>query len=154
MKARTHHDMTVETLLTNSYDNVLAITFKDLGARNHETIRVRVGGIESMTVDTLAFGLLPEGNALVVGNLFDSIGLSSCAGFVTLDVVTRNEDAVAGDDLTGLKEGDVTDKQFLDVDDAFDTEANNLDTPLLLLVIENAELSLLLPIIEGTNHDL
>ena len=154
VKVCAHHDTTVETLLTDSYDNILAITFEDLGARNHETIRVCVGGIKSMTIDTLTFGLLPEGNALVVGNLFDGIRLSSCARSIALDVVTGNEDTIAGDDLTGLEEGNVTNKQFLDVVDAFNTKANNIDTPLLPLVVENVELLLLLPIIEGTDHDL
>ena len=152
MKECTHHDITVKILLTNNCDNALAITSKNLGARNHETICVCIGGIESMTINTLAFGMLPEGNTLIVGNLLDGIRLSSCTGFITLDIVTRDEDAVAGNDLTRLKEGNVTDKQFLDSDDTFNTEANNLDTPLL--VIENLELSLLLPIIEGTDHDL
>ena len=57
VKVRTRHNTTVETLLTDSHGNVLAITFEDLGARHHETVRVRVGGTESMTVDTLAFGI-------------------------------------------------------------------------------------------------
>jgi len=45
-KERTHHDVAIETLLTNGDSHILAIIFKDLGARDHETIGVRIGGIE------------------------------------------------------------------------------------------------------------
>ena len=39
------------------------------------------------------------------------------------------------------------------INDAFDTAADNLDASFLL-VVENVELSLLLSIVEGTNHHL
>ena len=77
---------TVETLLTYN-DSVISITFEDLGARNQEAICMGVGGIESMSVDTLAPCLLPEGNALVVVNLLDGVRLSCCVGPVALDIV-------------------------------------------------------------------
>ena len=38
----THHDATVETLLTNGDDDVLATTFKNLGTRDHEVAGVNV----------------------------------------------------------------------------------------------------------------
>lgn len=99
-----------------------------------------------MNVDTLALGVFSEGNALVVADLFYSVGVSGCTGFVAPDIVAGNEDAVTGHNLTG--------KQVLDVDDMFVTAADNLDASLLLLVAENTELPLLLPIVEGANHDL
>ena len=103
----THHDTTVETLLTDSDNDVLSITFEDLGARNQEAIRMGIRGVESMRIDTLAPCLVPEGNALVVVDLFDGFGLSCCTGLVAPDVVAGDEDAVAGDDLTGLEEGNI-----------------------------------------------
>jgi len=153
-KEHTHHDAAVETLLTDGDNHVLAITFENLGTRNHKTIGVRIGGVECMNVDTLALGLFSEGDALAVADLFDSVGLPGRAGLVALDIVAGDEDTVTRDNLTGLEEGNVTDEKILDVDYAFDTAADNLDTSLLLLVVENAELFLLLPIVEGTNHHL
>ena len=67
-----------------------------------------IRGVESMRIDTLAPCLLPEVNALVVADLLDGIGLSCCAGLVAPDIVARDEDTVAGDDLTGLEEGNIT----------------------------------------------
>ena len=113
-----------------------------------------MGGIESVRVGALVPGLFSKGNAIVVGNLLDGVGLSSRAGLVALDVVTGNKDTVAGDNLTGLKESNVANEQVLDVDDALDSGANNLDAAFFLLVVENAELSFLLPIIEGADHYL
>ena len=101
-----------------------------------------------MCVDTHALGLLPEGDAIVIGDLFYGVGLSGCARLVAFDVVTGDEDTVAGEDLTGLEEGDIADEQFLDVDNAFNAVTDDLDTSFFLLVVEDAELSLLLPIIE------
>ena len=46
------------------------------------------------------------GNALVIADLFDGIGLSCCAGLIAPDVVARDGDTIAGDDLTGLKDDD------------------------------------------------
>ena len=42
--------------------------------------------------------------------------------------ISENKDTIAGNDLTGLKESDVANGQVLDVDDALDSGANNLDT--------------------------
>jgi len=46
------------------------------------------------------------GNALVIVDLFDSIGLSCCAGLIAPDVVARDGDTIAGGDLTGLEDDD------------------------------------------------
>ena len=146
----THHDATVETPLINSGDDVLAVTVKNLGARNHETIGVNV---ESVSVGTLALGPFPELEAFVIADLPNGIGLSSGARFVTLDVVAGNEDTVAGDDLARLEEGDIADEQLIDVDGVLDTRADDFDTTLLL-VIEDAGLPSLVPIIEGANRHL
>jgi len=150
----THHDTTVETLLTDGNDDVLAITFEDLGTRNHKAVGVGVGGVECMDVGTLALGLFPEHDAVVVADLLDGVRLSGRPGFVALDVVAGNEDAVAQNDLARLEEGDITDEEFLYVDDALDTGPDDLDATLLLLVVEDTDLPLLLPIIKRTNHDL
>jgi hypothetical protein len=42
---------------------------------------------------------LLERDALFVRELLDRVGLARCAGFVAFDVVTREEDAVAGDNV-------------------------------------------------------
>ena len=90
-------------------------------------MNVRVGGVESMSISALAFDLLPEENALIAGNLFGGVEFSGNARLVVIFVATRNEDTVAG-------------SPPLEVDDAFDTETNSFDTPLLSLVVEYAEL--------------
>ena len=150
----THHDTTVEALLTDGDDDVLAITFENLGTRDHETVGVSVGGVESMDVSTLALGLFPEHDTVIVADLLDGVGLSGRPGFVALDVVAGNEDAITRNDLTGFEEGDITDEEFLDVDNVLDARPDNLDATFLLLVVEDAELPLLLPIVERTNHHL
>jgi hypothetical protein len=99
-KVRTHHDATVETLLTYSNNDVLAITFEDLGARDHEAIGVGVGCV--VAFGTLALGLLPEGDAIVVADLFYGVRLSSYSRFVALHVVTSDEDAIARENFTRL----------------------------------------------------
>ena len=113
-----------------------------------------VGGIKAVRIGALVFGLFSKGNAIVEDNLLDGVGLSRRAGLVAPHVVTGNKDTIAGDDLTGLKEGNIANEQVLDVDDALDSGPNNFDTTFFLLIVKNAELSFLLPIIEGTDHYL
>jgi len=60
-KERIHHDTTVETLLTDSDNYVLAVIFEDLGTRGHETIGVHIWGVKCMNIDTPALDLFPEG---------------------------------------------------------------------------------------------
>ena len=54
--------------------------------------------------------------------------------------MTGDEDAVAGEGLTGLEEGDIADEQFLDVDNAFDPVTDDLDTSFFFLVVKDTEL--------------
>ena len=150
----THSDTVFETPPTDSNDDVLAMTVDNLGARNHETIGVNIGDVEPMSAGTLALGLFPKPKEFVVADLPNDTGLSGGSGFVTLDVVAGNEDTVTGDDLTRFEKDNITDEQLLDVDDALDTMADNLDTMFLLLVIGDAELPPLVPIAEGANHYL
>ena len=42
----------------------------------------------------------------------------------------------------------------LDVNDLLDAIANDLDTTLLLLLVQCLELPLLLPVVKGANHNL
>jgi len=153
-RERTHHGTTVETLLAHSDDDVLAITVEDLGAGNHEAVGVGVEGIGCMDIGTLGLGLFPRYDTVIIANLLDGVGLSGCPGFIALDIVAGNEDTVTGYDLTGFKEGDITDEQFLDVDDALDTGPDNLDATFLLLVVEDMELPSLLPVTKGVNRNL
>ena len=106
----------------------LSISFEDLGVRHQETVRVSMGGIKSIHVSALVPGLFSKGNAnAVVDDLLDGVGLSSCARLVALDVVTGNKDTIAGDNLAGFEESNIANEQVLDVDDALDSGANNLD---------------------------
>jgi len=147
--------MAVGTLLTDGDNDVLAVAFENLGTRNHKAVGVGVGGVECVNVGTLALGLFPEHDTIVIGDLLDRVRLSGRPRFVALDVVARNEYAVTQNDLTGFEKDDITNEEFLDVDDALDTEADDLDATLfLLLVVEDAELPLLLPIVEGANDHL
>ena len=68
--------------------------------------------------------------------------------------MTGDEDTVAGEDLTGLEEGNIADEQFLDVDNALDPVMDDLDASFFLLVVKDTELLLLLPIIKGASHKL
>ena len=151
---RTHHDTAVEAVRSDSDNDVFAVTIQDLGARNHETIGISISGVESVNVGTLASGPLTERDAIFVSGLFDGVRLSSCIGFIAFDIVAGNENTITGDNLTRLEEDDVTDKQFLDVDDALGTGADHLDATSLLLAFEDQELPFLLPIIDGTDRDL
>jgi len=50
-----------------------------------------------MNIGTLALGLFPEHDAFVVADIFGGVRLPSRPGFVALDLVTGNKDAVTGD---------------------------------------------------------
>ena len=78
----------------------------------------------------------------------------SCTRLVAFNVMTGDADTVAGEDLTRLEEGDITDEQFLDVDNALDPVMDDLETSFFLLVVKDTELSILLPITKGANHNL
>ena len=47
IKKHTCRDITVEILLTDSQNDILAITFKNLGTGNRDTIVRRTGGAEA-----------------------------------------------------------------------------------------------------------
>jgi len=79
-REHTHHDTTVETLLTGGNDNVHAITFENLGTGNHEVVGVGVRGVESMNVGTLMLELFPEHSAIIVADLLDGVGLPVAPG--------------------------------------------------------------------------
>ena len=113
-----------------------------------------VGSIEPVAVGNLVLGFLSESNTLIVVDLLYSVRFSSRTRLVASDVVTGDEDAVAWDNLARLEEGNITDEQFLDVNDMFDAATDDLDPSFLLLVVEDTKLSLLLPIVERTNHHL
>ena len=153
-KEHTLHATTIETVLTYSDDDVLAVPFKDFGAGNHETVGAGGGGIERISARVLASGPFPMSNAIFVADLLDSVELPSCVGLVGLDVVAGNEDAITRDDLARLEKGDITDKQFLNVNDAFDTRADHLDATFVLFIAEIPELPFLLPIVEGASYHL
>ena len=107
-----------------------------------------------MNVGTILLGPFPENNTIIIADLFDGVGLSSCPGFTTLDIVAGNEEAVTDDNLTGLEKGDITDKEILDVDDAFGAGPESLDATPHLILVEDVELPFTLPAVEGADNNL
>jgi len=61
----------------------------------------------------LTLRFLMELDDLVVGRLLDRVGLASGAGFVALDVVSRNKNTIDRDYFTGFQQGYVTNDNFL-----------------------------------------
>ena len=57
--------------------------------------------------------LIAQRDAVRVRKLADSVGLASGTGFVTLDVVAREEDTIALDDFTGFQKRDNADDDLL-----------------------------------------
>jgi len=47
------------------------------------------------------------------GSLFDGVRLAGSARLITLNIVTRDKDAVAGNNFTRFKESDVTNYYLL-----------------------------------------
>jgi len=150
----TRHDTAIETLLTDSDDDILAMTFQNLRTRNHKTIGTGVRVVEPVDAGVFALGLVPERDAFIIVDLLDGVGLSRSAGLVALDVAPGNEDTVTGDYLVGLEECDITDEQFFDTNDAPSARADNFDKSILLPFVEDTELSFHFPIFEGANHHL
>lgn len=102
MTTRTHHYTTIETPYTNCNDNIASDTFKDLATTNDEAVRVFVKF-------TIRFSL----HAFLVARLLDGITFASYTRFVTLNIVTRKKDTVTRNNFARLKQGDITDDQFL-----------------------------------------
>ena len=90
----------------------------------------------------------------LVRQLLDRVRLAGRARLVALDVVPREEDSVAGDNLAWLYECDVSDHDFLDVQNHLDAVPDHFDTALIFLLVEYLELTFLLPVVKGTDHDL
>ena len=68
----THHDATIETLGSNSHNDVFADTFQNLATRNHKAV-----GVKHVRILAFRFGFLEELDDFVVGNLLDGIGFTS-----------------------------------------------------------------------------
>jgi hypothetical protein len=72
---------------------------------------VGIGGIELLRVGTLALGLLHNGDAIVVADIFYDVRLACCARLVAHDIVARGKDAVARKNFARFEEGDITDER-------------------------------------------
>ena len=64
------------------------------------------------------------------------------------------EDAVARNDLTGLKECNIADDDLVNLDDLLDTATDDLDPSFLFLLVQHLELALLLPVVDGPDTNL
>ena len=100
----THHNTAVETLRPHRNNDITTHTFKYLTPAHNEAICMRA-----------QFARLLEAYAFFERKLLDSVRLACSARFVAFDVVTREEDAVAGNDFTWFEKCDVTDDDVLRV---------------------------------------
>jgi hypothetical protein len=107
-----------------------------------------------MRVLSFGSGLLEQCHDFVVRCLLDSVRFTGSTRLVALDVVARQEDAVAGEDFSRFNKSDVTNKDLFDVDNLLHTVTNNLDTSFVLALVENLELPLLLPVVQRPNDNL
>ena len=105
---RTHHDTTVKTLCSNRDDDVLSDALQYLATADHKAINVK-----GMRVFPLLFSLPIEFDNFFECRFLDSVALSSSTRLVTLHVVSRQENTVAGQDFTRLNKRDVSDNDFL-----------------------------------------
>jgi hypothetical protein len=152
----THHNTAVETFGSDSDNNVFADTFHDLRTGDDERI------LCSFSID------LPVTESLLRSNLPDSFRLASGVRLVTLNTMTVDENAVTRDDFAGFQDDEITDEKILrhfqfqgsnrnenstclNIDLLFFSITNYFDGTVSRPFIEFAELSLLLPFIEGTD---
>ncbi len=66
--------------------------------------------------------------------------------------MTAEEDAVAGDDLTGLELENITNDDVVDGHEGGPALTDDLDVALLLLCVELLELALLLVVVDGADE--
>ncbi|KAJ9479954.1 hypothetical protein PHBOTO_003733 [Pseudozyma hubeiensis] len=143
--AEREHKLAVETGGADGDDDVLADTFEHLGAGNEEAVAI-------LGLLVVAASLVDIGDAFVVGDLANHVGFTSSARLVALDVVTTEEDAVAGNNLTRFELEDVTDDDVVDRHESGLSLAQDLDITLFLLGVELLELAFLLIVVDGTDE--
>lgn len=102
-----HHQSTVKGSSTDGNDDVFSDTFGDFGTREQETVLLGLFAF---------FEGRSFGNTVIVGELFDQVGFTSSSGFVALDVVTSQKDAIDGNNLSGFENADITDDDVLERD--------------------------------------
>ena len=99
-----HHQSTVERGSTDRNDDVFSYTFSDLGAREQETILLRLlAGLEVVSL----------GDAVFIWVLLDQVGFTGGTGFVAFDIVTTQEDTVNGNNLSGFENANITNNNVL-----------------------------------------
>ena len=140
--------------------NVLTNTLQDLRTGDDERILFSI------------FADLPVFESFVWSNLLDRIRLASRVRLVTSGAVTSNQNTVTKDDFTRFQKGEVADKDVLrkiqstkimpravkiltdsNIDLLFPSITNDLDGTVFLLLIQYAEWSILLSVIERTDED-
>lgn len=102
-----HHQSTVEGSGTDGNDDVFSDTFSDFGTREQETVLLGLFAF---------FEGRSFGDAVFVRELFDQVGFTSSSGFIALDVVTSQKDAVDGNNLSGFEDANITDDDVLERD--------------------------------------
>ncbi len=100
---RTHHDTTVETLGSNSDDNILAHTFQDLRPADDEAICMREFAL--FAVERLL--------ALFERQFLDGVRFTGSARLVALDIVAAKENTVTRYNFTRFQQRDVANDNFL-----------------------------------------
>lgn len=143
-KPLTQQDPSVERVLSDRDDDVLADTLENLSARDHETVALGV----LARLECLALF-----HALLVRELLDRVTFTCSARLVAADVVTAQENTVDGQNLSGLEQADVADNDILDVDDHFRAASNTLYRTVVPLLVELLELAFFLPVVDGTDQD-
>lgn len=144
-QTRTHHDTPIEALGTYSDHNVAPIALQNLASADHKTVR--------MSARVLALAI-PRTQRLLVVDLPDCVTLTCGAALVAPDVVPAEEDSIARNDLAGFQQCDVSDDDFVYINNALVARADNLDATFFLLLVQSLELTLLLPVVDRADKDL
>lgn len=136
-----HHEPTVLRPLADGGDQVAAGTLDNLAAREDEAVGLA------------ALARLAPLLALGVRRLADLVRLARRRRFVRAHVVPGDEHAVDGQDLARLELEDVADNDLVDVEEPLaPAAADRLDVAILLLGVEQAELALLLVVVDTSDH--
>jgi hypothetical protein len=113
----THHDSSIEILLSDGDHNIPANTFKHFAAADDEAIGMETfnpsafsGSLDgARSPKEPCFGAEGTGRRIVL----DSIRLASGTGFVALDIVSTQKNSIAGHDFARFKLRNVADYDFL-----------------------------------------
>jgi len=95
---RAHHRLSEAAVDTNSSHHVCTNTLKNLRSRNDE--RVQFVGVAASGIVLC--------DSVLGGHLLHLVGFTGCGRLVALDIVTSNEDAVGGNEISRLQVTNIT----------------------------------------------